>query len=161
MPVLRSKAWISELRLRSAPISGRASGMISIGGAGTARSCILRASLAETATGPAGTWPLRAAGDFPALSPCRERRSMRRRGGRCCTSGPFAAAAGAATGGCTVARAGAWPGATSERAGAAMADTFRGFKGSFSIFRIQRVLAGVSSAARKSRARFKAAYFIL
>jgi len=66
-------------RLRSDPISGRSSVTTGGGGGGTARSCILRASFAETATGPVGTEPLNAATDLPGFSRCR--RSIRRRGG--------------------------------------------------------------------------------
>ena len=88
-PALRSNAWIREPRLRSEPISERISSAIGMGAGCTLRSCTLRASSADTTTGPAGTNPLSAAGDLPILSVCSCRRSIRRLGGttRTCGSG--------------------------------------------------------------------------
>jgi hypothetical protein len=60
-PALRSKAWMREPRLRSEPISERISSARGVGGGGALRSCSLRASSAETTTGPTGTNPLSAA----------------------------------------------------------------------------------------------------
>ena len=52
-----------------------------------ARSCTLRASLAETTTGPVGTIPLSAAVDLGVFSVCRCLRSIRRLGGTRCICG--------------------------------------------------------------------------
>ena len=100
-PALRSNAWIREPRLRSEPISERISSTIGMGAGGTLRSCTLRASLADTTTGPAGTNPLSAAGDLPILSVCSCRRSIRRLGGTTRTCGSGAGGGGGGSGHCS------------------------------------------------------------
>jgi hypothetical protein len=146
-PALRSNAWMREPRLRSEPISERISSTTAAGGGGALRSCTLRASLAETTIGPAGTNPLSAAGDLPAFSVCSCRRSIRRLGGtrRTCGSGVGWGMGGAATTTlCTRVAAGATAFAGCLRF---CAETF--------VFacRVGTFLKSLSGAARMSRAR--------
>jgi len=148
-PLLRSNAWMREPRLRSEPISERTSSTRGVGGGGALRSCTLRASSAETATGPAGTNPLSAAGDLPTLSVCSCRRSIRRRGGTTRTCGSLTGSGGGAT---TALACGAL---------AAGAATMAGCFGFFGVFaetfvfacRVGAFLKSLSGAARMSRAR--------
>ena len=101
-PEIRSNACTREARLRSEPIAGRISLSTGVDGVCALRSCTLRASSAETATGPKGTNPVNAAGDLPVLSALPERwscrRSIRRLGGRRWICGSaFGCGEGAAT----------------------------------------------------------------
>jgi hypothetical protein len=143
-PLLRSNAWMREPRLRSEPISERTSSTRGAGG-GALRSCTLRASSADTATGPAGTNPLSAAGDLD-LSACSCRRSSRRRGGTTRTCGSLAGSGGAGT----AARA-----CGGIAAGAAATAGCLGFFAETFVFtfRVGTFLKSLSGAARMSRAR--------
>ncbi len=145
-PLLRSNAWMREPRLRSEPISERTSSTRGVGGGGALRSCTLRASSADTTTGPVGTNPLSAAGDLAILSVCSCRRSSRRRGGTTRTCGCLAGSggAGAAARACGGAAAGA----------AATAGCLGFFAETLVfIFRAGTFLKSLSGAARMSRAR--------
>ena len=146
-PALRSNAWISDPRVRSPLASGRTSATTGAGGAVAARSCILRASLAETATGPVGTMPLSAAVDLGAFSACRCRRSMRRLGGTRCTCGSSLAGGGAGCGAAT----------TVAVTGGSLRGLAVVFFFAFTFTAEMEAMAdaarGSSAAARKSRAR--------
>ena len=147
-PALRSNAWIREPRLRSEPISERISSGIGMGAGCTFRSWILRASSADTTTGPVGTNPLNAAGDLPTLSVCRARRSIRRLGGttRTCGSGTGCGAGGGA------ATARVWAGVVTGAA--ALTGCLRVFPVILIFaFGTETLLKLLSGAARISRAR--------
>ncbi len=144
-PLLRSNAWMREPRLRSEPISERTSSTRGVGGGGTLRSCTLRASSADTATGPAGTNPLSAAGDLD-LSVCSCRRSSRRRGGTTRTCGSLAGSGGAGTAARTCGGVAAGATATAGCLGF-FAETF------VFTFGVGTFLKSLSGAARMSRAR--------
>jgi hypothetical protein len=127
-----------EPRVRSELIDALSMGG---GGGGALRSCTLRASSAETATGPTGTSPLNAAADLLTFSVCR--RSSRRFGGTRRTCGSTCGGgAGAATATlfCNVVVAGTGTGCLGSFPGA--------FFFAFLVF-----LDSASAATRKSRAR--------
>jgi hypothetical protein len=128
-----------EPRLRSEPVAAFPMGG---GGGGAVRSCTLRASLAETATGPTGTNPLNAAADLLTFSVCR--RSRRRFGGTRRTCG---STCGGGAGAATAARV-----CKPVVGGAAGAGCLCSFPGAF-FFAFLVFLDSASAAARKSRAR--------
>jgi hypothetical protein len=126
-----------EPRVRSELIAALSMG----GGGGALRSCTLRASSAETATGPTGTNPLNAAADLLTFSVCL--RSSRRFGGTRRTCG---STCGGGAGAATTVRL------CKLVVGGAGAGCLGSFPGAF-FFAFLVLLDSASAATRKSRAR--------